>query len=87
MIFNINDCIKIKITDYGFEILEEQHQELIDRVPMYNVPFEEVKPKVDSEGWTRMQMWEVFEIFGPYMGMGQKPAIEIDIMIPLEEQI
>jgi len=81
MVFNMNDYVKVKITDFGFKILEEQHQDLLKRIPTYDTPFEEVRPRVDESGWTKMQLWMIMQKFGPYMGMVQEQPIEINITI------
>jgi len=51
---NINNYVKVKLTNYGLNILKSKHKE-----------FEQLK--TDKEGYTEFQLWELMNIFGAYM--------------------
>ena len=52
--FNINDTVKIRLTDSGREIYREQWR-----------PHTEGRvPTADREGWSSWQLWQVLETFG-----------------------
>lgn len=53
--FNINEKVKIKLTEMGKQILQEQGR----------------KFTIDEEGYTTFQLWDLMSIFGEdiYMGM------------------
>ena len=81
MNFNVNHYVKVKLTEYGHEILKDRHDEL--RKGIKNIG--EYKRKVDDEGYTRFQLWELMQKLGPYMKMGIKLPFETEIII--EEDI
>lgn len=62
--YNINDRIKVKLTDHGKAILEH---ELVDTMNMLNTlkffgdyaPYHE-----DEDGYTEFQLWDFMRIFG-----------------------
>ena len=72
--FNLNDIIKVKLTDRGKDIYYHQHDELNKFYgkevlkPRY--------PKVDSNGFTSFQLWHFMEIYGPHMHIGMNNVIE-----------
>ena len=76
-LFNINNQVSIKLTDVGRELLIKQHDELFShRSPRQYMPPKEV------DGWSKWQLWEVMEAFGPFVSMGFvlpfEPTIRIE---------
>lgn len=72
--FNINDEVRVRLTDRGRRLMRETHKIFCgDRVP-YTEP-EEV------DGWSTWQLWRLMQEFGAHMIMGQEvpfePTIEI----------
>ena len=67
MKFNMNDNVKIKITEHGRELLS-------------NGSFEHLY-KEDDNGWSKWQLWHVMEIFGPHISLGCTPPFETEIEI------
>lgn len=70
---NINDKIKVKLTDYGKELYRGYLAEInaLIRLP--------ISPRVlefDENGYTTFQLWEFMNIFGSEMFMGNKNIIE-----------
>ncbi|AJD92050.1 hypothetical protein JMA_27330 [Jeotgalibacillus malaysiensis] len=63
--FNTNYPVKVKLTDYGIQVLRERHQALnqniIDRGGKGLGEFE---LRLDDEGYYRTQMWMLIEKFG-----------------------
>ena len=55
MKININHTVRVKLTDKGKEIMEDQRQ-----------PF----PKVDEDGYHHFQLWVLMAIFGQHMYAG-----------------
>lgn len=68
MLFNINDNVRIKLTNRGKEILCGQHVKIIRRFPQ--ITYEFTLPKEDENGWSEWQLWKLMEAFGDYIGMG-----------------
>ncbi len=65
MKFNINNYVKVKLTDRGRKILEDQHAEikksLPNAEPLY-IP--------DEDGFVRFQLWELISTFGKHIYHG-----------------
>ena len=78
MKFNINDYVKVKLTNRGRDIYYHRNDEL-NKIP--NVHFEPEYPK-ESDGWFKEQFWIIMEIFGgKHMMMGFETPFETDIII------
>lgn len=79
MKLNLNDIVKVKIRPLGHEILESNYRYfigcLIDKYPY-------TQPRVDENGYSEMQLWEVARQFGTYMLNGAELPIETEIIIP-----
>ena len=77
MKININDNIKVKLTEHGLKLLKEHYGQLNK---MFNVKKE---VKLDENGYFTQQLWSVMQIFGTYMYNGaptifENNSIEID---------
>jgi hypothetical protein len=68
--FNVNHYVYVRITEQGWKVLEDYFRALdfppIAREQAYYAP--------DEHGWSRFQMWDLMNIFGPSMGMGFGPV-------------
>ena len=77
--FNLNDNVKVKLTEKGLNILRVDHDELRTHVPSLR---EFTPPTVDSEGYSTFQLWDLMERFGNQMYMGNTNyPIEMDIKL------
>lgn len=71
---NLNDIIRVKLTDHGKDIYYHQFDDLNNTcdkpiiIPSY--------PKVDVNGFTEMQLWNFIRIYGQYIYPGSKLVIE-----------
>ena len=76
---NLNDPIKVKLTDHGKDIYYHQFDNLIER----GAKLTPKMPKVDADGYTKFQqLWEFIQLYGPHIGMTKPNVIEpIDIVI------
>ena len=71
---NLNELIKVKLTDWGKEIYYHQY----DRINQI-VGREICKPKFpkeDENGYTEFQLWCFIELYGEYMGITMPNVIE-----------
>ncbi len=69
--FNINCYVKVRLTDVGINELKRQHAALgFDR---------KFSIKVDSDGFTRFQMWSLMEELGHLCHLGFSQPFETDI--------
>ena len=71
---NLNETVKVKLTDYGKDVYYHQYDELNMRVgrELCKPSF----PKVDEEGYTSFQLWYFIELYGNYIGMCKKSVIQ-----------
>ena len=73
MKFNINNKIRFKITEHGWDYIRDKNK--TDPVyKRYPITF-----KVDSDGYCTKQLWSVMEFFGAGMTMGFQLLFETDI--------
>lgn len=77
---NANENVKVKLTEYGVEILRERHNKLYQGLNALceAYPFE---LKLDDEGYYVTQLWILFSIFGNSMSMSGKLPFDMNIII------
>ena len=82
---NLNEWVKVKLTDLGKEIYYHQFDELNNTYGR-----EIIKPSFPSEdkdGYTRFQLWEFMQLYGPHIGMGAPNVIDpLEIVYEGENQ-
>lgn len=76
MRFNMNQYVKVKLTDVGREKLQQDHQKLYST---FKSSREFRLPKEDEDGWSKWQMWHLFEAFGPHIHLGARIPFETEI--------
>lgn len=66
MKFNINNIVRVKLTDIGKRIISGK----------------KYMPAEDERGWSEWQMWDLMNVFGEhiYLGMSLPFEAEIEIM-------
>jgi len=85
--FNINDHVKVKLTDDGKEILRGNHAKLMNfyaKAPLIKI--DPLKIEVDEEGYTRFQMWELMYEFGGHVGLGALVPFETTIQVEVKDE-
>ena len=79
--FNINQKVKVKLTDYGKKILDTYFAEL-NISPMHYTLY-----KVDKSGYITFQMWDLMSIFGEHIYMGAPICFENnEIIFDIDEE-
>jgi hypothetical protein len=58
---NLNDTVKVKLTEYGWGIWERAWMVLGLAPP---------KKKIDEDGFTAFQLWDLMHVFGATMWIG-----------------
>lgn len=74
MIFNINEAVKVKLTEYGKSVWEKYFND--NRYPKQNYTFEEHYNQYTKEGYTEMQLHQLFLIFGEQTYMGNQNCFD-----------
>lgn len=71
-LFNVNDYIKVKLTDLGKEIYKHYDDEFLKIFPhLKPIPLD-----IDEEGYCKFQLWRFMNIFGEHFGNGFPLVIE-----------
>ena len=85
---NLNETIRVKLTDLGKDIYYHQFDELHESLKKRGVsPFRPTRPRVDADGFTSMQLWHFIELYGSYIGVAKPNVIEpINIYYDLDEK-
>ena len=83
MRFNINEIVRVQLTEEGRRIHRQNHDAFMASIPraaqerMTYTP-----PKEDADGWSEWQMWHLMQEFGVWMRMGLKEPFSLTIEIP-----
>ena len=84
--FNINEIIKVKLTQKGKLIYLEHQIEIQKKFNRDGIKIDvPLSIEVDSEGFSSFQLWKFMEIFGSHMYCGAEPVIEGPILYLPEE--
>ena len=80
MTFNINDNVRVRLTEHGRKILKQQYDEAVNRCPaLKTFPFESYKS--DADGWSEFTIWDLMKRFGTSMGNGWEMPFDAVIRI------
>lgn len=69
-----NDYVRVKLTDYGRQVLRKQHEELQAAYPKTPISGDGV-PNEDADGWSKWQLWWLMHKLG---GTGTGAPIPFD---------
>ncbi len=74
--FNINDSVYVKLTEFGFKF----HMRHYARILPQDV-FEKMyrSPKVDEQGFSKFQLWDLMNIFGENCSMACEQPFSTEI--------
>lgn len=79
MKFNINDKVKVRLTDKGRDELRAQYEDLqlfCTSIRPYQEPVE------DAQGYSEWQLWDLMSRFGDLMCCGGDLYFDLEIIIP-----
>lgn len=71
---NLNEKIKVKLTDWGKEIYYHQYDR-VNQIAGRKI-CEPRFPKEDKNGYTEFQLWSFIELYGEHMGIVLPNVIE-----------
>ena len=75
---NLNEYIKVKLTDKGKEIYRNYYHEIDDEKVLKTLD-------IDEEGYCKFQLWYFMEIFGEHFRMGCYLPCETNVKIQIKE--
>jgi len=64
--FNMNDSVKVKLSDLGISILKTRHEKVRMMFPSAG----DFQLKLDEDGYYKTQLHDLFNQFGNYFYMG-----------------
>jgi hypothetical protein len=76
--FNLNNYIRVQLTDSGRGIIRQNFADLKKSFPKLSGPN---LPNEDADGWSRWQLWNLMQTFGPHIGLGIENPFAILIQI------
>lgn len=79
MNFNINDNVKVKLTDFGRQMLEIDHDSFWKAVGY--MPYQYKAIEEDSEGWSTWQLYDLMQRLGKHIRLGFEIPFETEIQI------
>lgn len=80
MPFNINDYVRVRLTDFGRKVHRERFRKLNAQIPLY-ADLKYTPPKEDENGWSEWQMWCLIDTFGEHVGLCKEQPFETRIEI------
>lgn len=81
---NVNEKVRIKLTEYGKSTL------LIDHISYWSKKkqfVQYVPPKEDADGWSTWQLWSVMNAFGKHMYPGAPLCFETIMKLDRETKV
>lgn len=78
--FNVNDHIKVKLTEAGLRCWIENENRYIKQLRETETTLEELKSRSDENGYHEFQLWCFMEIFGEKMSNGMENLFENDVL-------
>jgi hypothetical protein len=92
MKFNVNDNVKVKLTDKGRIALQENHQKFLARMEAHSLKVSNLlkvftPKKEDANGWSTWQLWHLMEELGPHISIGMDPPFEPNIEICIKGEL
>jgi hypothetical protein len=81
MTFNINDNVKVRLTERGHEIMKARYDELVGDNLSFRRRYPYVKKQEDANGWSSFHLWDLMYIFGKDVISGSNPPFKMDILI------
>lgn len=79
MPLNLNDKVRVRLTDIGREIHRRQFDEFKQRFPAFGYDYS--PPKEDADGWSEWQLWDLMGTFGNYISLGCNVPFETTILV------
>lgn len=69
--FNINDYVKVKLTEKGKYIYYHQFDDINEcRLKIGGNPLNPIELEYDDDGYVEFQLWHLMEIFGEHLFNG-----------------
>lgn len=81
---NINDIVKVKLTEHAIKILRMYHDRATARYPRGARPF--VPPKTDEDGYTKYQLHNLMHTFGQEVWSSKLIFEDNEILVEVKDE-
>lgn len=82
---NLNDIVKVKLTDVGKDIYYHQNDELNEAIMQRGgKPVEARMPRVDEDGYTSFQLHHLMTLYGPHIAMWKQLPFATNILYEVQ---
>ena len=83
---NLNDIVKVKLTNVGKDIYYHQNDELNEVIKRRGGRLLENRmPRVDEEGYTSFQLHDLMTLYGPHVAMWKQLPFETNMLYEVQE--
>ena len=73
---NLNDRVKVKLTVLGIKTYINYMDEVNNgRIKNPAIKPKDCIPKIDDDGYSTFQLWQLFNIYGEHMTMASEPMV------------
>lgn len=79
--YNINYAVKVKLNALGRRVHRRFHDRVFTPGTEMAARFPYKPPKVDEEGYSTFQLWNLMEIFGAEMSLGFETPFDTEILL------
>lgn len=83
--FNVNSSVRVKLTDEGRKIHRDRHDNLRKKLPS-GVEFNYRPPEEDADGYSKWQLWELMQVFGPHICLGCVNPFDTEIQFIVDSK-
>lgn len=85
VVININEKVKVKLSDVGKDIYYHRFDAYNSMAKPIGIKLlEPTMPKVDADGYSCFQLWELMETYGPHIGMSRPVPFDCDILFRMD---
>lgn len=82
MKFNINNTVRVKLTERGRQLITQNHKALLGKTLAKEYP----RIIKETDGWSDWALWSLMTEFGQHIHMGGPLLFETEIEIPEKEK-
>jgi len=73
---NMNENIRVRLTDLGYEILAADKNKYAGVLGKEKVTVADLKAKQGLDGTEQFQLWVFMQLFGPHISITSRPICE-----------
>lgn len=85
MLFNVNDEVRVRLTEGGWDVLREKYQHAL-----FEEGYQHLRVEAEeNDGWLQFPLWDLMVTFGPHMKIGRPPLMQgyMDLQVPQQHVV